>query len=340
VPQANSVRGRYARAARTLNDAKKAAHLAQARDMLTGVAHPDGRILGGRLLDRARRVGLLSGSFNPLTLAHVALGDAAREVGRLDDIVWTLTVVTVDKERVERASLVDRLLQMRAFVDFSTGALALINRGLYVDQAEVARRLLPHGDELVVVIGFDKIVQILDPRYYDNRDAVLDHLFGMASLLVAPRSGEDEASLRALLSMPENRRYRAHIAYCPLPARFQADSSSEARAMAREPGEDRQLRALLPPEGRALAVATGAYARDLAGGDEGASDAMRRADPYQARQAIISWLATLDRELLASAPPLSSIVAAWLDPSHVPDEVSVWRRRAGWTDDSIGANGT
>jgi nicotinic acid mononucleotide adenylyltransferase len=331
VPQASSAQARYARAVLTLNDAKQAAHLAQAHDALTSAPHPDGRILaGGTLLDRALRVGLLAGSFNPLTRAHVALGAAAKAVGRLDAIVWTLTVVTVDKERVERASLVDRLLQMRALVDSGADALALINRGLYVAQAEVARWLLPHLDELVIVVGFDKIVQILDPRYYDDRDAVLDRLFGMVSLLVAPRSVEDEMSLHALIDLPENRRYRARIAFCPLPPRYRADSSSKARALAGEPGSDRQLRALLPPEGRTLAVTTGAYARDLEGGGEEASEAMRRADPYEARQAIISWLATLDPELLTRAPTLDSLVAARLDPSHEPDEVAKWLARAGW----------
>lgn len=337
MPEATSVRGRYAHAIRTLNDARQAAHLAQTSELLADAPHPEGWILAGeKLRDRARRVGLLSGSFNPLTRAHAALGAAAREAGRLDAILWTLTVVTVDKERVERASLVDRLLQMRAFVDAGIDALALINRGLYVEQVEVTRRLLPHMEELVVVVGFDKIVQILDPRYYDDRGVVLERLFAMASLLVAPRSDEDEASLHALISRSENRRYQARIAFCPLPPRFRTDSSSKARAIAGAPRSDRRLRALLPPEGRALAVATGAYRPELAGGGR-VGVQQGRADPYQARQTIITWLARLDPELLTSAPSLESLVAAQLDPSHIPDGIAEWAARVGRYDGSLGA---
>src|SRR5215467_13373087 len=64
-------------------------------------------VFGAARLQRSRRVGLFSGSFNPLTLAHVALARGARRAARLDLIVWALAARTVDKERVERASLPD-----------------------------------------------------------------------------------------------------------------------------------------------------------------------------------------------------------------------------------------
>ena len=38
------------------------------------------------------------------------------------------------------------------------------------------------------IYGYDKVVQIFDPRYYDDRDAALDRLFALSSLLVAPRA--------------------------------------------------------------------------------------------------------------------------------------------------------
>src|SRR5579859_1194655 len=105
-------------AAATLNDARLAAQFTRIIHGLASTPYPAGRILSaGESLQKSRRVGLLAGSFNPLTKAHVALAKAARAAGQLDTILWTLTVVTVDKEHVERASLVDRLLQMHAFVE-------------------------------------------------------------------------------------------------------------------------------------------------------------------------------------------------------------------------------
>lgn len=320
----SEARGRYAHAIEKLNDARLAAQFARTCDALAATSRPGGRILGDTgSIDRARRVGLLAGSFNPLTRAHVALGDAAKTAGRLDAFVWALTVVTVDKERVERASLVDRLLQMFAFVEPRRDALALINRGLYVEQAAAARQLLPHVDELVVVVGFDKLVQIMDPRYYADRDAVLDRLFGAASLLVAPRGDEDETDLNALITREENRRYRDRIAFCPLPRRLRRDSSSKARALAGELGNDHRLRALLPPEGRALATATGAYAPE----PESAYEQQRRVDSYSERQELIAWLASLDPERMVDAPGLDELIATRLDPSHGTNEVATWLAR-------------
>ena len=38
--------------------------------------------------------------------------------------------------------------------------------------------------ELTLLVGYDKVVQILDPKYYDDRDAALHELFALARLLV------------------------------------------------------------------------------------------------------------------------------------------------------------
>jgi nicotinamide-nucleotide adenylyltransferase len=304
---AKSARERFARTVVMLNDARLAAYLARTIHALASTPQPAGQILGEQdAFQSGGRVGLLAGSFNPLTRAHIALADAAKVVGRLDLMLWTLSVVTVDKERVQRASLVDRLLQMLAFTSNGPDMLGLINRGLYVEQVEVAQGLIQNLDELVVVVGFDKIVQILDPRYYDvDRDAVLDRLFASASLLVAPRADEDEAGLNALLSQAENRRYRERIAFCPLPRRYRRDSSSKARALASDPRNDRRLHAFLPPEGRALAQFTGAYRQETRSGGHGEP----REDLYLMRQEIIEKLASLDPVQTVEIPGLDALIA-------------------------------
>src|SRR5579884_3038323 len=69
----------------------------------------------GDQLRTAARTGLFAGSYNPLTYAHVAVADAARTQARLDDVVWAISRVTVDKERVTSASVHDRLAQLVAF---------------------------------------------------------------------------------------------------------------------------------------------------------------------------------------------------------------------------------
>ena len=104
--------------------------------------------------------------------------------------MFAVATRTIDKERAEGALLEDRLLvlklEARARRDW---AVALVNRGLYVDQAELFRGALPGLRDLTFLVGFDKIVQIFDPRYYDDREAALGRLFGLASFAVAPRAG-------------------------------------------------------------------------------------------------------------------------------------------------------
>src|SRR5262245_16556345 len=49
---------------------------------------------------RTRRVGILPGSFNPPTIAHIELARHARELFGLDTIVFALSRITVDKEKI------------------------------------------------------------------------------------------------------------------------------------------------------------------------------------------------------------------------------------------------
>ncbi|MGH2514905.1 MAG: nicotinate-nicotinamide nucleotide adenylyltransferase, partial [Ktedonobacterales bacterium] len=247
-------RGRAARAA--LDDT---AALVRLRRLVRSVdvnAPPATHVIfASQPLSDVRRVGLFAGSFNPLTRAHLAIGEAARQVAALDAVVWGLAAVTVDKEHVERASMADRLAQMQVYVGTtSTDALAVFNRGLYVDEAAALRSHLARDVMLSILVGFDKIVQIFDPRYYADRDAALRELFALAHLLVAPRAGLGAEALAELLGRPENRPFARFVALVPMEPAFTDDSSTEARMLAATlPLPVPSLRRLLPPEGMALA---------------------------------------------------------------------------------------
>ena len=105
----------------------------------------------------------------------------------VDAVSFVLGTVTVDKT-VTGLSLDDRLLLLSLLVEGHPAfELAVINRGLLVDQANVVRKALPALKGLWFVVGFDKIVQIFDPRYYSDRDAALGRLFDLAAFFVAPR---------------------------------------------------------------------------------------------------------------------------------------------------------
>jgi nicotinic acid mononucleotide adenylyltransferase len=163
---------------------------------------------------------VLPGSFNPPTSAHLALLKTAHSFVRQQSVPFQLyaafTIHTVDKETVERPLLLDRVLLLQKLLHRlpHTGIL-LINRGLYVEQAEGIRRSFPAVRQIFFLMGYDKIVQIFDPRYYEDRDAALTRLFSLAQLLVVPRGDADEQDIQTLLQHPQNQQFARFV--CPLP---------------------------------------------------------------------------------------------------------------------------
>ena len=180
---------------------------------------------------------IFTGSFNPPTIAHVALlkeveqylqSQHVREPVRL---YAAFSKRSVDKETVERPLLLDRILLLQSILwrRLPHIGILLFNRGLYVDQARGIRNAFPGVKKISFLMGFDKIVQILDPRYYQKRDDELDALFTQVELMVAPRGEDGEQELKALLGRPENRRYARYIHAIPLSAAYRDISSTHVR---------------------------------------------------------------------------------------------------------------
>ena len=82
---------------------------------------------------------------------------------------------------------------------------------------------------LYFLIGFDKIVQIFDARYYKDRDLSLQELFELADFLVAPRADAGPEELSILLDRPENRQYAGQVHALPLNASYRYTSSTRIR---------------------------------------------------------------------------------------------------------------
>ncbi len=202
---------------------------------------------GGAGLRTARpgRVALLSGSFDPPTAGHLALAEAV--VGRSDLVVLVYSVRTLPKEGVGPPPLLseeERVGAIRRVARAHPGlAAGVCSHGLLADQAAAAADRFP-GAELCLVMGSDKVVQLLDPRWYRDRDATLSALFARAGVIYAERAGHG-GGLEALLERPENRRWRDRFERVELPPEVAAISSREVRERLRR-GED--VSALVPPE--------------------------------------------------------------------------------------------
>jgi nicotinic acid mononucleotide adenylyltransferase len=141
---------------------------------------------------------------------------------------------TVDKEHVERPLLLDRvmLLQELLHKHVPHSGIMLFNRGLYVEQAEAIRHSFVGVKRIFFLIGFDKIVQILDPHYYEDRDAALHDLFRLAELLVAPRGNAGEQELEELIQKPQNKQFARYIHLLPFSNSYRDMSSTSVRQRA------------------------------------------------------------------------------------------------------------
>ena len=118
------------------------------------------------------RLGVFPGSFNPPTVAHLAIARAAIGQFALARLDLAVSRVALAKEEVVVPSLDDRLQVLRAVVDGEPGL------GLVVTDEQLLADIAAGYD--VVVMGADKWHQIQDLDFYggstSTRDQVLARL--------------------------------------------------------------------------------------------------------------------------------------------------------------------
>jgi nicotinic acid mononucleotide adenylyltransferase len=218
-------------------------------------------------------VGLLAGSFDPPTVAHDALACALAGAG-CDLVLLVWSVRTLPKETAPGGEpgppLLDEATRLRCMAALAAArpslGVAVSSHGLIAEQAEAAARRFPAA-RLVVGMGSDKVLQLLDPRWYDDRDRALDRLTRLATIRYAARAGEADA-VAAAFRGPENEPWRGAFADLggDVPPDVAAISSREARTRLRSGGD---VRALVPAEVLPFLPAPGGRERDAGRAAEG-----------------------------------------------------------------------
>jgi hypothetical protein len=126
------------------------------------------------------RIGVYPGSFNPPTIAHLAIAEAAVEQCRLDRIELVISRRTLGKSDDDLMTIDDRLAILGGL---TVGRPWLSSRA--TDEQLVVDIAAGYD---VVVVGADKWAQIVDPAWYGGstgaRDVAVDRLPHVA---VAPR---------------------------------------------------------------------------------------------------------------------------------------------------------
>lgn len=209
---------------------------------------------------RPGRMGVLPGSFNPPTLAHVELARQARGAFNLDTIVFSVGSLIVDKQTATGLCLEDRLLLLSMLTqELGWGFVAAVNKGLYYEQAAAYRELAGRRAHLFFIVGMDKVLQIFDAKYYEDRDSALRSLFIDSQLIAAQRGDANRQTLEKLLALKENRAYEDRVFFLSLPPEVRDLSSSSIREGI---ASNATLAEELPPLVRAFIADTGAYRTD------------------------------------------------------------------------------
>jgi predicted RNA-binding protein with PIN domain/nicotinic acid mononucleotide adenylyltransferase len=175
----------------------------------------------------AAHTGVYPGTFDPLTVAHLAIADAARGHAGLDRLDLALSTVALGKEHLDRAGVERRASDIRA----TTRARPWLD--VVVTDAQLIADIAAGYD--VVVMGADKWAQVRDLQWYGGDPVARDAaLAAMPRVLVAPRPGFDTDGAEILAVDPafvhvSSSRARAgehHLVAASMPRRLVVDGNN------------------------------------------------------------------------------------------------------------------
>lgn len=247
------------------------------RDLLNDLDPSDSpRLVTLEACGDCRSVAVLPGSFNPPTGAHMLLAERALREG-FDCVLLVLARTTVGKDG---GGLIaeDRFLTLRSASRAAGLIPAASSAGLYCDQAEAVARVFPRAD-IAFLVGSDKIVQIFEDRWYDDRESSLRRFFEAARLLVSPRADQADR-VTSTLAEKRNAPYRSSVSLLPLHPAVGDLSSTRVRGLLQS-GADAS--GLVPAPVGAFLAETRAFASPLSiAGDE--------VDAYRLRARLLDLL--------------------------------------------------
>lgn len=169
-----------------------------------------------RAQGRPSRLGILPGTFNPLTVAHLALGCAALSL--VDEVLFALPRVLPHKEFT--GATFDQRLEMleTALRHAPRFSIAAVQGGLFAEIAEECRAPYGPGVRLSFLCGRDAAERIVEWDY--GSPQAFAAMLARFDLLVAARSGEYRPP-------PQ---FQAAIHSLAIPAGFDAVSATEVRS--------------------------------------------------------------------------------------------------------------
>lgn len=179
------------------------------------------------LTQMGKRLGVLDASFNPLTNAHEALIQYARDKFAFEEMSLLLSGANVDKD-LFGADLGQRLTML---IDYASADLsvAVCSHARFIDKAQALGALCPKDTQIYFIVGHDTLIRIFDPRYYTDMNRELPVLFARCHIVSATRRNQGQEAFDTFMSRPECIPFANHVHLLQLPASFGNISSTQIR---------------------------------------------------------------------------------------------------------------
>lgn len=139
--------------------------------------------------------GVFPGSFDPLTLAHLGIAEAAKRQAGLDRVDLALSHVALGKDHGGHTSIETRVHAIERASATRPWLGVVVTDGRLI--ADIAR-----GYD-AVVMGADKWEQVNDPQWYENEEERETALAALPRVLVVPRPGFATGGAEVLTVDPE-----------------------------------------------------------------------------------------------------------------------------------------
>lgn len=168
-----------------------------------------------------KTLALFPGSFHPVTVAHIAVAQAA--LSHVEEVWFTLPR-SFPHKYYDRVTLNDRVELLEAALDNPRLKVAVSEGGLFIEMARECRRRFPQIDRLYLLCGRDAAERIVNWDY-DGIEPIEAQLKEF-ELLIAARRGE--------FAPPQHLSDRVQL--LPLEGSFDEISASQLRDCIRSGG--------------------------------------------------------------------------------------------------------
>lgn len=170
------------------------------------------------------RLGVLSGTFNPPTRAHLALAATALRALSLDEVLFILPEVPPHKGELE-ALLADRAeMLLRAVAAEPSLSAALCTHGLFLDVSRALEPHYPKSTRALFIAGRDAAERILLHWPYEDAGQALEEMFSRFEFAVAGRGRDFRVPGNSLAA-----RYAEKIHSFRLPIECETVSATQVR---------------------------------------------------------------------------------------------------------------